>query len=146
MAQGTHGHTPNYASLTLICSYKTPQLGQLLNSKIRKLMKKHEIGAPKLEVEINQIHERYPVIEEESDKAFYEMVEDLAKKHEIKIKKHEQIMSSDICNVPSKLPALDGFGPKGDKYRSTREHIIHDSIVERAALLTSVIYRCAEKK
>lgn len=145
VAQGTHGHTPNYASLSLICSYKTPQLGQILNSKIRNLMKKHEPGTPKLEVEINQIHERSPVIEEDSDKAFYEIVEDLAKKHEIKIKKHEQIMSSDISNVPSKLPALDGFGPKGDKYRSTREYIIHDSIVERAALLTSVIYRCSEK-
>lgn len=146
VAQGTHGHTPNYASLSLICSYKTPQLGQLLNSKIRNLMKKREAGTPKLDVEINQVHTRAPVIEEESDKAFYEMIEDLAKKHEIKIKKHEQIMSSDICNVPSELPALDGFGPKGDKYRSTQEYIIHDSIVERAALLTSVIYKCAEKQ
>ncbi|MFB5598116.1 MAG: hypothetical protein ACE5RJ_03770, partial [Nitrosopumilaceae archaeon] len=72
-------------------------------------------------------------------------LEDLAKKHEIKIKRHEQIMSSDISNVPSKLPALDGFGPIGHKYRSTREYIIHDSIIERAALLSSVIYKCVEK-
>ncbi|AJM92318.1 MULTISPECIES: M20/M25/M40 family metallo-hydrolase [Nitrosopumilus] len=145
VAQGTHGHTPNYASLSLICSYKTSQLGATLDSKIRSIMKKRETGQIKLEAEINQIQTRPPVIEEKSDKKFYEMVEDLAKKHEIKIKRHQQIMSSDISNVPSRLPALDGFGPLGHKYRSAKEYIIHDSIVERSALLTSILYKCSEK-
>ena len=144
-SEGTHGHTPNFATLSLICSFKTPQLGSSLDTKIRKIMKKRESGAPKLEVAINQIHTRPPVMEEESDTAFYEKIENLAKKHEIKIKRHEQIMSSDISNVPISLPALDGFGPIGHKYRSTQEYIVHDSIVERAALLTSVIYMCSEK-
>ena len=143
VAQGTHGHTPNYASLSLICSFKTPKLGKDLDSKIRSIMKKRETGQTKLEVAINQIETRPPVIEEESDTEFYELVEDLAKKHEIKIKRHQQIMSSDISNVPSRLPALDGFGPIGHKYRSSREYIIHDSMVERAALLTSVLYKCS---
>ena len=145
VAQGTHGHTPNYATLSLVCSYKNPQLGESLNSKIRNIMKKHELGETKLEVAINQIQSRPPVMEEESDRIFYEMVEDLAKKHELRISRHEQIMSSDISNVPSELPALDGFGPIGHNYRSPREYIIHDSIIERAALLTSIIYKCAEK-
>lgn len=144
VAQGSHGHTPNYATLSLISSYKTPQLGQSLDSKIRSIMKKRETGSPKLEIAINQVQTRPPVMEEESDTAFYEMIEDLAKKHEIKIKRHEQIMSSDISNVPAELPALDGFGPKGHKYRSSQEYIVHDSIVERAALLTSIIYKCSE--
>ena len=107
-------------------------------------MKKRETGSPKLEIAINQIQTRPPVMEEESDTAFYEMIEDLAKKHEIKIKRHEQIMSSDISNVPAELPALDEFGPKGHKYRSPQEYIVHDSIVERSALLTSIIYKCSE--
>ena len=145
VSQGTHGHTPNYATLSLVCSYKTPHLGASLDAKIKSIMKKRESGAPKLEVAINQIQTRPPVIEEESDTAFYEMIEDLAKKHEVKIKRHEQIMSSDISNVPAELPALDGFGPKGHRYRSTQEYIVHDSIVERAALLTSIIYKCSER-
>ena len=144
-SSGTHGHTPNFATLSLICSFKTPQLGTSLDAKIRNIMKKRESGAPKLDVAINQIHTRPPVMEEESDTVFYEKIEDLAKKHEIKIKRYEQVMSSDISNVPAELPALDGFGPKGHKYRSTQEYIVHDSIVERAALLTSVIYMCSEK-
>ncbi len=144
VAQGTHGHTPNYASLSLVCSFKTPALGKSLDAKIRSIIKKRESGQTKLEVAINQIETRPPVIEEESDKKFYELVEDMAKKHEIKIKRHEQIMSSDISNVPAKLPALDGFGPIGHKYRSTREYILHDSIVERASLLSSVIYKCSQ--
>ncbi|MDX1441477.1 MAG: M20/M25/M40 family metallo-hydrolase [Nitrosopumilaceae archaeon] len=144
VAQGTHGHTPNYATLSLTCSFKNPKLGNVMDSKIKSIMKKREAGLKKLEVAINQIQARPPVIEEESDTKFFEMVEDLAKKHEIKIKRHEQIMSSDISNVPSKLPALDGLGPIGHNYRSAKEYIVHDSIVERAALLSSVIYKCSQ--
>ena len=145
VAQGTHGHTPNYATLSLVCSFKNPTLGKTLDGKIRFIMKKKEAKEKNLDIAINQIQARPPVIEEESDKKFYEMVEDLAKKHEIKIKRHEQLMSSDISNVPSRFPALDGFGPVGHNYRSTQEYILHDSIVERSALLTSVIFRCSEK-
>ena len=144
VSQGSHGHTPNYATLTLVCSFKTKKLGDELNTKIRNLMKKREAGMTKLEVEINKIQARPPVEEEEADTKFYEMVEDLAKKHDIKIKPHTQLISSDISNVPSELPALDGFGPMGHKYRSSREYIIHDSIVERAGLLASVLYRCSQ--
>ena len=145
VAKGTHGHTPNYATLSLVCSYKTSQLGTQLDSKIRNIMKRRERDMPRLEIAINQVHTRPPVTEEESDTAFYEIVEDLAKKQEIKIKRHEQIMSSDISNVPPEVPALDGFGPIGHKYRSPREYITHDSVFERAALLASVIYKCSSK-
>ena len=144
-SKGTYGHTPNFATFSLICSFKTTQLGISLDTKIRSIMKKHESDAPKLEVAINQMRTRPPVLEEETDTLFYEKIENLAKKHEIKIKRYEQIMSSDISNVPPELPALDGFGPKGHMYHSPQEYIVHDSIVERAALLTSVIYMCSEK-
>ncbi|MDH3277125.1 MAG: M20/M25/M40 family metallo-hydrolase [Nitrosopumilus sp.] len=143
IAQGSHGHSPNYATLSLTCAYKTEKLGELLDSKIQTLMKKRESGFKKLDVAINKIQTRPPVSEEPSDTKFYELVEDLAKKHEIKIKKYSQIISSDISNVPTALPALDGFGPLGHNYRSTKESIVHDSIVDRAALLASVLYKCA---
>jgi len=108
-------------------------------------MKKREEDSKKLDVAINKIQSRPPVLEEPSDTEFYNMVEDLAKKHDMKIKKHRQIVSSDISNVPTKLPALDGFGPLGHRYRSTKEYILHDSILDRAALLASVLYKCSEK-
>ncbi len=142
VAKGSYGHTPNYAALSLVCSFKSIELGEQLDNKIRSIMKRRETNTSRLEVVINQVQARPPVIEEESGRMFYEVVEDLAKKHEININRHEQIMSSDISNVPYELPALDGFGPKGDEYRSIHEYIIHDSIVERSALLTSVIYKC----
>lgn len=144
VAKGSHGHTPNYATLSLVCIYKNAHLGTLLDSKIRSIMKR-DTGTHKLEVAINQVQTRLPVLEGEADTAFYELVENMARKHEIKIRRHEQTMSSDISNVPAELPSLDGFGPIGHKYRSTREYILHDSIVERSALLTSVIYKCSER-
>ena len=145
VAQGSHGHTPNYATISLTCSYKTEKLGTLLDSKIKTVMKKRESNSKKLDVAVNKIQTRHPVLEEPSDTAFYKLVEDLAKKHEIKIKKHSQLLSSDISNVPIRLPALDGFGPLGNHYRTSKEYILHDSIIERAALLASVVFKCAEK-
>ncbi len=145
VAQGSHGHTPNYATLSLTCSYQTAKLGDILDTKIQTIMKKREEGSKKLDVAINKIQTRPPVLEEPSDTKFYDMVEELAKKHDMKIKKHCQIVSSDISNVPTELPALDGFGPLGHNYRSIKEYILHDSILERAALLASVLYKCSEK-
>ncbi|MBT8242704.1 MAG: M20/M25/M40 family metallo-hydrolase [Nitrosopumilus sp.] len=143
VAQGSHGHTPNYATLALTCSYKTEKLGEQLDAKIKAIMKKRETNSKKLGVAINKIQTRHPVLEEPSDTKFYKLVEELAKKHEIKIKKHSQFLSSDISNVPVRLPALDGFGALGNYYRSPKEYIVHDSVVERASLLASVIYKCS---
>ena len=145
VAKGSHGHTPNYATLSLTCSYQTEELGQTLDSKIQNIMKKREEDSKRLDVAINKIQSRPPVLEEPSDTEFYNMVENLAKKHDMKIKKHCQIVSSDISNVPTELPALDGFGPLGHRYRSTKEYVLHDSILDRAALLASVLYKCSEK-
>lgn len=145
VSKGTHGHTPDFATITLVSSFKTPQLGKELDLKIRNIMKKREEDMPKLDVEINTIAARQPVEEWEADKKFYEQAEKLANLLEIKIKPHTQLMSSDISNVPPELPALDGFGPIGHKYRSPNEFIIHDSIVERAVLLASLIYDCSKR-
>jgi acetylornithine deacetylase/succinyl-diaminopimelate desuccinylase-like protein len=140
-SQGTHGNTPDFASLTLICSFKTPQLGKDLDTQIRQIMKKREELAPILDVEINLVHSRQPVEEWDADKKFYEEIQELAELLEIHIKPHTQLVSSDISNVPPELPALDGFGPMGHSYRTSNEYIIHDSIIERATLLASVIFR-----
>ncbi|HXW02709.1 MAG TPA: M20/M25/M40 family metallo-hydrolase [Nitrosarchaeum sp.] len=145
VSKGTHGHTPDFATITLVSSFKTPQLGKELDLKIRNIMKKREEDMPKLDVEINTIAARQPVEEWEADKKFYEQAEKLANLLEIKIKPHTQLMSSDISNVPPELPALDGFGPIGHKYRSPNEFIIHDSIVERAVLLASLTYDCSKR-
>ena len=144
VSKGTHGHTPDYATITLVSSFKSIQRGKELDAKIREIMKKREEGMPKLDVEINIIASRQPVEEWESDKKFYEEVEKIAKLLEVRIKPHTQLMSSDISNVPPELPALDGFGPIGHKYRSSSEFIVHDSIVERAVLLASLIYNCSK--
>jgi D-alanine-D-alanine ligase len=145
VSKGTHGHTPDFATITLVSSFKTPQLGKELDQKIRNIMKKREEDMPKLDVEINTIAARQPVEEWEADKKFYEQTEKISNLLEIKIKPHTQLMSSDISNVPPELPALDGFGPIGHKYRSPNEFIIHDSIVERASLLASLIYDCSKR-
>jgi D-alanine-D-alanine ligase len=144
ISKGTYGYTPDFATLTLHCNFKTPNLGQELDNKIRQIMKKREPGLPKLDVEINLSGNRQPVEEGDADKKFYELIDEVAKLLDIKIKPHTQLLSSDISNVPPDLPALDGFGPIGHKYRSQSEFIVHDSIVDRATFLASVLYKCSK--
>ncbi len=143
-AEGSHGNTPDYATLSLVTSYKDVILGAQLDEKIRKLMTKNEEGMTKLYVEIARGQNRTPVEEAEYDTKFYELVEQQAKKLEIKIKRHQQIVSSDISNVPADVPSIDGFGPMGHNYRTPNEYVLHDSIMDRAALLALVIYQCSK--
>lgn len=143
-AEGSHGSTPDYATLSLVTSYKDSKSGNDLDEKIKKLMAKNEEGMVKLSVEIAKGQTRTPVEESESDAKFYEIVENEAKKLEIKIKRHQQFVSSDISNVPSDVPSIDGFGPMGHNYRTPNEYILHDSIMDRTALMALVIYRCSK--
>lgn len=143
-AEGSHGTTPDYATISLVCSFKNSELGKQLDSKIKTLMEKNEEDMEKLSVEIAKGETRSPVEESEADTKLYELVEQQAKKLEIKIKRHQQIVSSDISNVPADIPSLDGFGPMGHKYRTPNEYILHDSIMDRTALLSLVIYRCSK--
>jgi D-alanine-D-alanine ligase len=143
-AEGSHGSTPDYATLSLVCSYKNSKSGDDLDSKIKKIMTKNEEGMAKLSVETAKGQTRTPVEESKADSKFYDIVENEAKKLEIKIKKHQQFVSSDISNVPSDIPSIDGFGPMGHNYRTPNEYILHDSIMDRTALLALVIYRCSK--
>ncbi len=145
-AEGSHGNTPDYATLSLISSYKDTKLERDLDAKIKKLMTKNEEGLAKLYVEIAKGQTRSPVEESKYDAKFYEMVANEAKKLEIKIKRHQQIVSSDISNVPSDIPSIDGFGPMGHNYRTPQEYILHDSIMDRTALLALVIYQCSKSQ
>jgi D-alanine-D-alanine ligase len=145
-AEGSHGSTPDYATLALVTSYNNSKSGADIDTKIKKLMTKNEEGMSKLSVEITKGQTRTPVEESKEDSKFYELVEQEAKKLEIKIKRHQQIVSSDISNVPDDVPSLDGFGPMGHSYRTPNEYILHDSIMDRTALLALVIYKCSKDK
>ncbi len=143
-AEGSHGSTPDYATFSLVSSYKDSKSGNDLDTKIKKLMTKNEEGLAKLSVEIAKGQTRTPVEESESDAKFYNVIENEAKKLEIKIKRHQQFVSSDISNVPPDIPSIDGFGPMGHNYRTPNEYILHDSIMDRTALMALVIYRCSK--
>ncbi len=144
ISKGTYGYAPDFATLTLHCNFKTSNLGKELDDKIRQIMKKREPGLPNLDVEINLSGNRQTVEESKASKKFYALIDEVAKLVDIKIKPHTQLMSSDISNVPHELPTLDGFGPIGHKYRSQDEFIVHDSIIDRATFLASVLNRCSK--
>ncbi len=52
--------------------------------------------------------------------------------------------SSDICHVPDRIPALDGFGPIGGATQTPNGYILRDSLIDRAAVLAMTIRLAAE--
>ncbi len=68
----------------------------------------------------------------------------IAEMLEVRIQPIHRNVSSDICHIPESVPVLGGFGPIGDDPQSPIEHIVRDSLIDRAALLALVIYYCSK--
>ena len=76
---------------------------------------------------------------------FFEIVQNLANRLEVRVKPIHRITSSDICYVPEEIPVLDGFGPIGGGTNSPNEYILSDSLIDRAALLAMLIDKSAKE-
>ena len=75
-----------------------------------------------------------------------ELAEEVARRLEMKVRRAHRPHSSDISRVPEGIPALEGLGPLGGEVRTPNEHILRDSLVERAALLALLIRRAAKEQ
>jgi D-alanine-D-alanine ligase len=100
----------------------------------------------KIEVSTKRILSREPLYNDESKDKYFEKIASIAEKIDLKIKKSHRNYSSNICFVPHTVAAFDGFGPLGSSPRSPNEHIIRDSILERALLLALLINETGKKE
>lgn len=140
IANTSYGRAPDYGRLSIQSRYILPEQGEKFDREIRKIAKKR--GKVKIETNISKIGTRKPVIETEIIKNFFEMVNKLAKKTDMKLKPIHRYAPSDMCVVPKDIPVLGGMGPVGDNQRTPNEYILRDSIIDRATLLALLINKC----
>lgn len=136
------GRAPDYGRLSLETRYRTLEQGEMFDKQITRIAKKQE--KIKLDTHILKDVTRPPKLESKITLNFYKEVEKLAKNSEIKIEKMHRFSASDLCQVPENIPALGSMGPVGDEVRTPNEHIIRDSLIDRALLLALTINHCSK--
>ncbi|NIP61959.1 MAG: M20/M25/M40 family metallo-hydrolase [Nitrosopumilaceae archaeon] len=141
-ARTSFGKAPDYGRLTLESRFKTKEQGDMFDEKIRKIAKRPDKA--RLDVHVQKRATRPPVVETEKTKKFYEMINDIAKRMDIKLKPIHRYPSSDLSYVSYEIPMLGGVGPVGGDIRSSNEYILRDSLIDRAALLAVTLDKCSK--
>lgn len=145
-ARTSLGSSPDYGSLTLTSRYVTKQQGKEIDADLHKIAKKK--GKVKLDVHIIQQTQQDPVVVTEGGRSFYETVSRLAEEAEIKISQAHRYAPSSLGDVldDGSKPMLGSLGPIGIDCRTPNEHIISDSVIERALLLALVIDKVVSER
>ncbi len=142
-ARTSFGMSPDYGGLTITSRFVTRQQGEEIGAELHRIAKKK--GKAKLDIHIIQQSRRNPVEKTKEILEFYEMVERLAREADVKIAQGHRYASSSLGDVQGDggKPVLGSMGPIGIDYRTPNEHIIRDSIVDRALLLALTINKIA---
>jgi len=136
-ARTLYGQTPDYARVSLETHFKEKEQGEEIDKKIHKIARSGKNS--KLQIRIKKGIHRPPHIETEAKRLFFEQVQKIAAKLEIKIGLIHRTASSAVCYVPENIPILEGLGPAGGNPRSPKEYILRDSLIDRATLLALII-------
>jgi len=140
-AKTSFGRAPDYGKLSLVSRYMNYYQREFFDAKIKKIAKQ-KTGS-KLDVHVIQQVTRDPIEKTNEIAKFYNMVEGLAKPAEISVSPEHRFAASSICDAVDGKPKLGSLGAVGADYRTPNEHIIRDSLIDRALLLALVANKCA---
>jgi D-alanine-D-alanine ligase len=133
---------PDHASLGVLIRYSNPRQRDDLEKQIYDIFKV-ESNRP-IKVHITKGPPKQPLLESESDSHLYDLIENLAKKLEVRVKKAHSEISSSLSYVPNEIAALDGFGPVTGGFGTSNEYVVRDSLIDRAVLLAYVIFKTSK--
>jgi D-alanine-D-alanine ligase len=142
-AHTSYGLSPDYATGSLLVRFKEKEQGERLDSQIRQIARRG-LGS-KFQVRVRKRVYRPPLQENDNIRKFFNHVQQIAKRLEVKVTPVHRTTSSDICYVPNDKPALEGLGPIGGSSNSPNEFIVRDSLIDRAAVLAMVIRLSTEE-
>ena len=137
-----YGMAPDFATTALSVRFREPDQGARLEGQIRDSARRN--APPHCQIRVLKRISRPPVVHNEKDLQFFEHVQRIARRLEVKVVPIHRETSSDICHVPSRIPALEGFGPLGGANQTPNEYILRDSLIDRAALLAMTTRLAAE--
>jgi len=139
-ATTSFGRSPEYGKLSLESRYTSSDQGKKFDSEIRKIAKTKSTS--KLDIHVAKQVTRDPIQKTQKIEQFYEIIQKLAKQSEIKINEFHRYATSSLNDVNEGKPMIGSMGPVGADYRTPNEHILRDSLLDRAILLALVMNKC----
>ncbi len=140
----THfGLAPDFAAVSLKTQYVKRAQGEELENQIRRIAKRGVSRS--FNVHIKKNISRPPLQPRELTHSFFQHVQQIARRLEVKVRPVHHATSSDVSYVPESIPVLEGLGPMGINRESRNEYILKDSMVDRAAILAMVIRLSCEE-
>ena len=140
-ATSSFGREPDYGVLSLTSRYATEEEGAALEAEMWRIARKRD-GA-RLDVHISRQSSRSPVAASAETESLYSAVREEAASADMRIDGMHRRASSGLGDVGRAMPMVGSMGPVGVGVRTPDEHILADSLIDRAVLLALVVHRLA---
>ena len=140
-ATSSFGREPDYGVLSLASRYATEEEGAALEAEMWRIARKRD-GA-RLDVHISRQSSRSPVAASAETESLYSVVREEAASADMRIDGMHRRASSGLGDVGRVMPMVGSMGPVGVGVRTPDEHILADSLIDRAVLLALVVHRLA---
>lgn len=143
-ARSKVGKSSEQGIINLSVFYDNKNDYQVLDKKIRDIALK---DVPKNQSIVVTKGTSYPPFKEDKESRFFiKKIQELAEKTELKLDAVHSKEPSVLCFVPEGVPAIGGMGPVGETFNSPYEHIVRDSLIDKATLLALAMDYCNEEK
>ena len=140
-ATSSFGREPDYGLLSLTSRYATEEEGAAFEAEMWRIARKRD-GA-KLDVHISRQASRSPVAASAATESLYAAVRAEAAAADMRVEGRHRRASSSLGDVGRDMPMVGSMGPVGVDVRTPDEHILADSLIDRAVLLALVVHRLA---
>jgi D-alanine-D-alanine ligase len=124
--------------------FDNQEQGEMLNRKIRNLVKKMNSRKNRFQIEGGIC--RPPMVQSQETENLYQRVRTIGNRLDIRILEEHRWSSSDVCAVHQDRARIDGLGPIGDAPHDYEEYILRHSLLDRAALLALLLNDLRQRK
>jgi D-alanine-D-alanine ligase len=133
-SQVRKGYVPDNAFANIIFLFPRQETGKKLEAQIVKIADKSYVKGSRCR--LTGGIERPSFSETKDVKALYQVFAGIADSIGCPVGRIKRYTSSDVSNVPSGTPAIDGLGPVGHNTRTDEEYIESHTLVERTILVS----------
>ena len=115
-----------------------------IDEKIKQTVSKKDQGM--LHFQIEGGIRRPPMKITEQIKNFYQIINKIGQRLDIRVLEEHRWSSADICFADESTQMVDGMGPLGNKVKGKDEYILRHSLLERSALLALTLLEIGLEK
>jgi D-alanine-D-alanine ligase len=132
---------PDFATVQITAYFKSNDQGQWIDQQVKKIARKNSRN--RLQVRVQTLGGRAPVKNSSANQIFFTEIQKIANQIEVTIDSAHFDTTSDISFAGDEVPTIEGLGPLGNNCGSPDEFIIRDSLIDRAVVLSMILYHGA---